>query len=114
MRANRSRYSYVVELANGLAVVGASPELLVSVTPQTNQTLRCETHPIAGTRRRGATPVDDEKLRRELLADEKERAEHVMLVDLGRNDLNRVCEGVRSCVCVLFVPDLCERSTFLD
>jgi anthranilate synthase component 1 len=72
---------------DGLQLVGASPELLV----------RCEeglveTRPIAGTRPRGKTQVEDEALEKELLADPKEKAEHVMLVDLGRNDLGRVCE----------------------
>ncbi len=90
MRQNASRYSYYVELEDGFAIVGASPELLVSVSSEGV----CETHPIAGTRRRGADAEADERLKRDLLADEKERAEHVMLVDLGRNDLNRVCSDV--------------------
>jgi anthranilate synthase component I len=69
------------------AIFGASPEMLV----------RCRgrdvlTRPIAGTIRRGTTPVEDDELARRMLADPKERAEHVMLVDLGRNDLGRVCE----------------------
>jgi anthranilate synthase component I len=68
------------------AVVGASPEMLVRVTGE-----RVEYHPIAGTRRRGATPQRDLELERELRESEKERAEHLMLVDLGRNDLGRVC-----------------------
>ena len=68
------------------AVAGASPEMLVRVEGG-----RAETRPLAGTRRRGETAEDDERLERELQADEKERAEHLMLVDLGRNDLGRVC-----------------------
>ncbi|KAJ2467788.1 anthranilate synthase component 1 [Coemansia sp. RSA 2322] len=68
-------------------VVGASPEMLARV--QGGQVFN---HPIAGTRRRGKTPEEDDCLAAELLADQKERAEHVMLVDLGRNDLNRVCK----------------------
>jgi anthranilate synthase component 1 len=68
------------------AVAGASPEMLVRV-----EAGRVETRPIAGTRPRGASADEDERLGRDLLADEKERAEHVMLVDLGRNDLGRVC-----------------------
>ena len=68
-------------------VIGASPEMLVRLEGRT-ATLR----PIAGTRRRGSTPTEDTALEQELLADPKERAEHVMLVDLGRNDLGRVCE----------------------
>jgi anthranilate synthase component 1 len=66
-------------------VVGASPELLIRV-----EGTRLTTHPIAGTRPRGATPAADADLARDLLADRKERAEHVMLVDLARNDLGRV------------------------
>jgi len=68
-------------------VVGASPELLVSLHGST-----ARVRPIAGTRWRGATPEEDIALEEELLADEKERAEHIMLVDLGRNDLGRVCD----------------------
>ncbi len=67
-------------------IVGSSPEALVTVTNG-----RCVVHPIAGTRPRGATPKSDAALAEELLADEKERAEHLMLVDLARNDLGRVC-----------------------
>ncbi len=67
-------------------VVGSSPEALVRVEQR-----RAITHPIAGTRPRGKTPEDDVRLGEELLADPKERSEHVMLVDLGRNDLQRVC-----------------------
>ena len=70
-----------------LALVGASPEPLVRVEGR-----RVMTRPIAGTRRRGESPEEDAALAGELLADAKERAEHVMLVDLGRNDLGRVCE----------------------
>ncbi len=70
-----------------LCLVGASPEMLVKVRGR-----RVEYGPIAGTRPRGATPEEDEALARDLLADAKERAEHVMLVDLGRNDLGRVCD----------------------
>lgn len=71
----------------GFDVVGSSPEALVKVTDG-----EAMVHPIAGTRHRGATPHEDAELAAELLADPKERAEHLMLVDLGRNDLGRVCE----------------------
>ncbi len=83
---NPSPYMYHLVL-DGVEIVGSSPELLVRVS-DSHITLR----PIAGTRRRGATPSQDEALSAELLADEKERAEHVMLVDLGRNDVGRVAK----------------------
>jgi anthranilate synthase component 1 len=83
---NPSPYMYHLVL-DGVEVVGSSPELLVRVS-DSHITLR----PIAGTRRRGTTPAQDEELSAELLADEKERAEHVMLVDLGRNDVGRVAK----------------------
>lgn len=83
---NPSPYMYYLKLGDEV-IVGASPELLVKVEGD-----RVVTRPIAGTRPRGRTPEEDAALERELLADEKERAEHVMLVDLGRNDLGRVCE----------------------
>ncbi len=83
---NPSPYMYHLVL-DGIEIVGSSPELLVRVS-NSKLTLR----PIAGTRRRGATMAEDESLSAELLADEKERAEHVMLVDLGRNDVGRVAK----------------------
>ena len=83
-RVNPSPYLFFVR-APSFEVVGASPELLLQVEGD-----RMTTHPIAGTRPRGATPADDARLAEELAADPKERAEHVMLVDLGRNDLGRV------------------------
>lgn len=83
---NPSPYMYLFRL-DGFDVVGSSPEALVKVEDG-----RAMVHPIAGTRPRGATPQQDQTLADELLADPKERAEHLMLVDLGRNDLGRVCE----------------------
>jgi len=83
---NPSPYMYHLVL-DGVEIVGSSPELLVRVS-DSRVTLR----PIAGTRRRGTTPEQDDDLSAELLADEKERAEHVMLVDLGRNDVGRVAQ----------------------
>ena len=83
-RVNPSPYLFFTRTP-GMEVVGASPELLVQVAGD-----RMSTHPIAGTRPRGATPADDDRLADELRGDPKERAEHVMLVDLGRNDLGRV------------------------
>jgi anthranilate synthase component 1 len=83
---NPSPYMYFIRMG-GLAIVGSSPEMLVRVEGG-----RVETHPIAGTRPRGQNEEDDLRLAEELKRNEKERAEHVMLVDLGRNDLGRVCE----------------------
>jgi len=76
---------YYLELGDGSHIVGTSPEVLVQVVDR-----RIRVRPLAGTRRRGADPAEDAALERELLADPKERAEHVMLVDLGRNDVGRV------------------------
>jgi anthranilate synthase component 1 len=83
---NPSPYMYFIRMG-GLAIVGSSPEMLVRVEGR-----RVETHPIAGTRPRGRSDEEDARLAEELKRSEKERAEHVMLVDLGRNDLGRVCE----------------------
>ncbi|NOU72071.1 anthranilate synthase component I [Paenibacillus sp. LMG 31458] len=83
---NPSPYMYVLKMDDEV-VVGTSPELLVRVEEE-----KVETRPIAGTRPRGKTPEEDLALEKELLADEKERAEHLMLVDLGRNDIGRVSE----------------------
>ncbi len=85
-KVNPSPYMFYLDMGE-FQVVGASPELLVRVEDGI-----VVNHPIAGTRRRGATPEEDEALAAELLADEKERAEHIMLVDLGRNDVGRVCK----------------------
>jgi anthranilate synthase component 1 len=76
---------------NGWFLIGSSPEVMVKADPQADGTVKATVRPIAGTRRRGQTPSEDFALEQELLADPKERAEHVMLVDLGRNDLGRVC-----------------------
>jgi len=84
-RSNPSPYLYLLRM-DGFAIVGASPEALVTVTGGV-----ATTHPIAGTRPRGADAASDAAMEAELLADPKEAAEHLMLVDLGRNDLGRVC-----------------------
>jgi anthranilate synthase component 1 len=83
---NPSPYMYYLDFGD-FQVAGASPEPLLTVSGR-----HVATKPIAGTRPRGASPEEDRRIAQELLADEKERAEHVMLVDLGRNDLGRVCE----------------------
>ncbi len=82
---NPSPYMFILE-AGDFSIVGASPEVHVRLTDGL-----VEIRPIAGTRKRGATPAEDLALEKELLADEKERAEHLMLVDLARNDIGRVC-----------------------
>ncbi|HET9124766.1 MAG TPA: anthranilate synthase component I [Solirubrobacteraceae bacterium] len=83
---NPSPYMYFLDFGD-FEIAGASPEPLITVAGR-----RVATRPVAGTRPRGGTVEEDERIAAELLADEKERAEHVMLVDLGRNDLGRVCE----------------------
>jgi anthranilate synthase component 1 len=83
---NPSPYMYFLDFGD-FQVAGASPEPLLTVTGR-----HVSTKPIAGTRPRGSSPEDDRRIAGELLADEKERAEHVMLVDLGRNDIGRVSE----------------------
>ncbi|HEX4015499.1 MAG TPA: anthranilate synthase component I [Frankiaceae bacterium] len=100
--SNPSPYMYLLRLAGTgaestgagaatLDIVGSSPESLVTVTG-TGEGLVARLHPIAGTRPRGGTEAKDAELAAELVGSEKERAEHIMLVDLGRNDLGRVCE----------------------
>ena len=93
---NPSPYMFYLRVA-GIELVGSSPEILV----------RCEddqimVRPIAGTRKRGETVTQDQVLAKELLKDEKERAEHVMLVDLGRNDVGRVAQFQ---TCLLYTSD---------
>ncbi len=83
---NPSPYMYYLEF-DDFKVLGASPEILVRV-----ENGKIETRPIAGTRPRGKTPEEDKKLEENLLSDEKERAEHIMLVDLARNDVGRVAK----------------------
>ena len=88
---NPSPYMYLFSLEDadgaGYSIVGSSPEALVTVTGD-----EVITHPIAGSRPRGTDAEEDKELAEELLADAKERAEHLMLVDLARNDISKVCE----------------------
>jgi len=86
-RVNPSPYMFYLRFGD-LHVVGSSPEVLVRLEGSL-----VETRPIAGTRRRGRDPEDDLRMERELISDPKERAEHIMLVDLGRNDIGRVCKA---------------------
>ena len=83
---NPSPYMFLLNFGD-MALVGSSPEIMVTL-----ENGQVELRPIAGTRRRGTTEQEDIAFEKELLADEKERAEHTMLVDLGRNDVGRVCE----------------------
>ncbi|MBU4200818.1 MAG: anthranilate synthase component I [Verrucomicrobia bacterium] len=83
---NPSPYMYFLKIG-GQTLVGSSPEIMVRLTGR-----RIELRPIAGTRPRGATEQEDRRLADNLLSDEKEKAEHIMLVDLGRNDIGRVAE----------------------
>lgn len=84
---NPSPYMFYLNFGNDMTIMGASPEMMVRLEDGigTNR-------PLAGTRKRGETDTEDKALEEDLLSDPKERAEHVMLVDLGRNDLGRVCE----------------------
>ena len=84
---NPSPYMFLLDFGDDLRLIGASPEMMVRLEDGV-----ASVRPIAGTRHRGRDAAADDALAAELLADEKERAEHVMLVDLGRNDLGRVCE----------------------
>ena len=84
---NPSPYMFLLDFSDDLTLVGASPEMLVRLEEGV-----AYNRPLAGTRRRGANEKEDMQLEEELLNDPKERAEHVMLVDLGRNDLGRVCD----------------------
>jgi anthranilate synthase component I len=86
-RVNPSPYMYFLRLGGDMTILGSSPEMLVRVSQR-----KLEYRPIAGTRKRGKDEAEDLKLEHELRNDEKERAEHVMLVDLGRNDVGRVSE----------------------
>jgi anthranilate synthase component 1 len=83
---NPSPYMYYLEMG-GATILGSSPEMLVKVSDR-----QVEYRPIAGTRPRGQSEEEDQRLEQELCADAKERAEHIMLVDLGRNDIGRVCD----------------------
>jgi len=88
---NPSPYLYYFDLGEA-KIVGSSPELLVKVQHDSNGRRMVDTRPIAGTRKRGATFEEDERIAEELLADEKECAEHLMLIDLSRNDIGRIAK----------------------
>jgi anthranilate synthase component 1 len=84
---NPSPYMFYLRLGENFSLVGSSPEVHVRLRDR-----KVEIRPLAGTRRRGATPEEDQELAADLLKDPKERAEHLMLVDLARNDVGRICE----------------------
>ena len=98
---NPSPYLFYISCSN-FQLVGASPELLIKKEPETSRII---THPIAGTVKRGRTPEEDEALAYTLRASLKDRAEHVMLVDLARNDINRVCDPASTRVDRLMVVE---------
>jgi anthranilate synthase component 1 len=98
-RVNPSPYLFYID-CEGFQIIGASPELLVK-----REEGRIITHPIAGTVRRGKTPKEDDDLAEELRQSLKDRAEHVMLVDLARNDINRVCNPLTTRVDRLMVVE---------
>ncbi len=89
-KINPSPYLYFLQL-DEFAIIGSSPEILVRIEQDNNKTT-ATLRPLAGTRKRGATSAEDKLLAKELLADEKEIAEHLMLIDLGRNDLGRIAK----------------------
>lgn len=91
-RVNPSPFLYLLDLPQ-VGIVGSSPEILVRLRPDSSGNPQVTVRPIAGTRSRGPTPDADRAAERELLADPKERAEHLMLLDLGRNDVGRVAEA---------------------
>jgi anthranilate synthase component I len=84
---NPSPYMFYLRLEENFSLIGSSPEVHVRLRDR-----KVEIRPLAGTRRRGATPVEDQELAADLLKDPKERAEHLMLVDLARNDVGRICD----------------------
>ena len=85
---NPSPYMYLIRFHDGVDIVGSSPEALIKISDR-----KAMIHPIAGTRHRGINAEEDIEIGNELIVDPKERAEHLMLVDLGRNDLGRVCKA---------------------
>jgi hypothetical protein len=108
-RVNPSPFLYFLDLP-GFALVGSSPEILVRVRPNDNGNAEVTIRPIAGTRPRGATREEDIANEASLLADPKERAEHLMLLDLGRNDVGRVAQA--GTVTVVFDSEVAVGSAY--